>query len=124
MDEAEREKRLREMMSNADWRETQRTKNVKHYREMDAKQVRIFSQLEMQKNMWARLRESRACQGVSHAIYPTYFPAYLNMYASRLHETSLFLSIFLLVGWIEELRLVSLCHIVHECYVMLSIAGE
>jgi len=38
LDESEREKRLREMMSNADWRESQRTKNVKHYREMDAKQ--------------------------------------------------------------------------------------
>ena len=40
MSDAEREKRLREMMSNADWREEQRTKNVKHFREMDAKQVR------------------------------------------------------------------------------------
>ena len=31
------------MMSNADWRETQRTKNVKHYREMEEKQVSILA---------------------------------------------------------------------------------
>ena len=41
IDDAEREKRLKEMMSNADWRETQRTKNVKHYREMEEKQVNL-----------------------------------------------------------------------------------
>ena len=60
LDEAEREKRLREMMSNADWRESQRTKNVKHYREMDAKQVSVFSVTYTVpgKRMVPRLRES------------------------------------------------------------------
>ena len=29
----------------------------------------------MQKNMWGRFCESCACQGASHATYPTYFPS-------------------------------------------------
>ena len=35
MSDEEKQKKLREMMSNADWRDEQRTKNVKRYREED-----------------------------------------------------------------------------------------
>ena len=33
LDESEKEKRLREMMQNAQWRDEQRAKNVQHHRE-------------------------------------------------------------------------------------------
>ena len=38
--DADRQKKLQEMMENAKWREEQRTKNVKHYKAMDEKEER------------------------------------------------------------------------------------
>ena len=38
MSEEEKAKKLREMMSNADWRDEQRTKKVKQYREEETKE--------------------------------------------------------------------------------------
>lgn len=37
--EEEKERRRKEMMENATWRDEERTKNVKHYRDKDAKET-------------------------------------------------------------------------------------
>ena len=38
LSDEEKQRKLREMMANADWRDEQRTKNVKKYREEDRKE--------------------------------------------------------------------------------------